>query len=144
LTAQAAQVPPALADCDGRLPSPCTPHQPPRRGYWLNRQLIKWPGADAAGGIFKLYFSATAQLRATAGARVMGADDVIALSRFEGALPADIAQRFKFVGGGAVWSSWRPPTQCVPEPAAASIARAGSRRRHGARRHFAAARRRAR
>ncbi|RZT08827.1 alpha-1,6-glucosidases, pullulanase-type [Duganella sp. CF402] len=100
LTASAA---PALADCDGAFAT--TLHAAPAsdaRAYWLNRQLLKWPGADAASGVFKLYFSATAQLRATAGARVAGADGAIALSRFDGALPADIAQRFKFVGNGAV------------------------------------------
>jgi pullulanase/glycogen debranching enzyme len=94
---------PVLADCNGGFAT--TLHAAPAseaRAYWLNRQLLKWPGADGAGGVFKLYFSATAQLRATPGARVAGADGVVALSRFDGALPADIAQRFKFVGNGAV------------------------------------------
>jgi pullulanase/glycogen debranching enzyme len=103
LTAQAAQLPPLLADCDGAFAT--TLHATPAsdaRAYWLNRQLLKWPGADAADGTFKLYFSATAQLRTTAGARVAGADGVIALSRFDGALPADVAQRFKFVSNGLV------------------------------------------
>jgi pullulanase len=74
------------------------------RAYWLSRQLIKWPGAGAAGASFKLYYSASAQLQATAGSRVSGADGSLALSRFDGTTPADIAQRFKFVGDGALLS----------------------------------------
>ncbi|MES2075198.1 MAG: alpha-1,6-glucosidase domain-containing protein [Pseudomonadota bacterium] len=82
------------------------------RAYWLNRQLIRWPGANAAGS-FKLYYSATGQLKATAGAPVGGADGALALSAFNGALPADVAQRFKFVGGG--------PTLTVPAEALAGL-----------------------
>jgi pullulanase/glycogen debranching enzyme len=83
------------------------------RAYWLNRQLIKWPGADtgadapvgaAASGQFKLYFSATAQLSAMRGAKVGGADGALALTRFEGRVPAEAAQRFKFAGAGPVLS----------------------------------------
>ncbi|MBV7537066.1 DUF3372 domain-containing protein [Duganella sp. sic0402] len=99
LTAAAA---PSLADCDGAFTT--TLNAAPAvdaRAYWLNRQLIKWPAADA-DGVFKLYYSATAQLRAAAGTRLIGADGAVALSRFEGALPADVAQRFKFVGAGPV------------------------------------------
>jgi pullulanase len=71
------------------------------RAYWLNRQIIKWPGADNAG-IFKLYYSATAQLRAAVGSRVTGADGSLALARLDGAVPADVAQRFKFTADGAL------------------------------------------
>jgi pullulanase/glycogen debranching enzyme len=103
LTCLAASAAPSLADCDGAFAT--TLHAAPAvdaRAYWLNRQLIKWPGTDAAGGVFKLYYSASAQLHATPGARVTGADGALTLSRFDGALPADVAQRFKFVGNGAV------------------------------------------
>lgn len=99
LTAAAA---PSLADCDG--PFATTLNAAPAvdaRAYWLNRQLIQWPAAGA-DGVFKLYYSATAQLRAAPGAPVTGADGAVTLSRFEGALPADLAQRFKFVGAGPV------------------------------------------
>src|SRR4051812_39137351 len=54
------------------------------RAYWLNPQLIKWPGADAAGGVFKLYHSASASLHAAPGARVSGSDGALALARFDG------------------------------------------------------------
>ena len=113
LTAAAA---PSLADCDG--PFATTLHAAPAvdaRAYWLDRQLIKWPGA-AADGVFKLYFSATAQLRATVGARVSGADGAIALSQFNGALPADVAERFKFVGAGPVLAA--APADVARIPAA--------------------------
>lgn len=103
LAASAAPSAPALSDCDG--PFATTLHAAPAsdaRAYWLTGQLIQWPGADAAGGSFKLYYSAGAQLNATPGARVSGADGSIALSRFDGSVPADVAQRFKFIGAGAV------------------------------------------
>jgi len=99
LTAVAA---PSLADCDGAFAT--TLNAAPAvdaLAYWLNRQLIKWPSA-ATDGVFKLYYSAGAQLRAAPGARVTGADGSVTLSRFEGAVPADAAQRFKFVGAGPV------------------------------------------
>jgi pullulanase-type alpha-1,6-glucosidase len=94
----------ALAACDGPFATvlqaaPATD----ARAYWLNRQIIKWPGVDGAG-VFKLYYSATAQLQAVAGARVAGADGALALSRLDGVVPADVAQRFKFVGDGALLS----------------------------------------
>jgi len=103
LTCLGASAAPVLADCDGAFATPL--HAAPAtdaRAYWLNRQLIKWPGADAANGAFKLYYSANARLRAAPGARVTGADGELTLSRFDGAVPSDVAQRFKFVGEGAV------------------------------------------
>jgi pullulanase/glycogen debranching enzyme len=96
LTASAA---PVLADCDGAFAT--TLNAAPAvdtRAYWLNRQLIKWPGSDAVNGTFKLYYSANAQLRATPRVRVSGADGAIALTRFDGSTP----ERFKFVGNGPV------------------------------------------
>ncbi|NYE61545.1 pullulanase/glycogen debranching enzyme [Duganella sp. 1224] len=105
LTCCAASAAPTLADCDGPFASPL--HAAPAvdaRAYWLNRQLIKWPGADAARGVFKLYYSSSALLRAAPGARVTGEDGVIALSRFDGELPASVAQRFKFTADGIVFS----------------------------------------
>jgi pullulanase/glycogen debranching enzyme len=107
LAASAAQ--PSLAACDG--PFATTLQAAPAneaRAYWLNRQWIKWPGADAdananaAGGVFKLYYSANALLRATPGSRITGADGALTLTRVDGGVPADLAQRFKFVGDGAL------------------------------------------
>ncbi len=101
----AASAAPVLADCDGAFATPL--HAAPAtdaRAYWLDRQLIKWPGADAGNGVFKLYYSANALLRAAPGARVTGADGALTLSRFDGGVPSDVAQRFKFVGDGVVLS----------------------------------------
>jgi pullulanase-type alpha-1,6-glucosidase len=105
LTCLAASAEPVLADCDGAFATPL--HAAPAtdaRAYWLNRQLIKWPGADAGNGAFKLYYSANALLRAAPGARVTGADGALTLARFDGGVPSDVAQRFKFVGDGVVLS----------------------------------------
>jgi pullulanase-type alpha-1,6-glucosidase len=107
LTAAAAPSPAVadatLAACDG--PFAIVLQAAPAadaRAYWLDRQIIKWPGADGAG-VFKLYYSATAQLHAAAGARVTGADGALALARLDaGSVPADVAQRFKFVADGAL------------------------------------------
>ena len=71
------------------------------RAVWLNRHLAKWPGAEA-GGAFKLYHSASGQVSATAGAKVSGADGALAMAIHAAAIPPDAAQRFKYVGSGAV------------------------------------------
>ncbi|MYM68688.1 DUF3372 domain-containing protein [Pseudoduganella sp. FT55W] len=108
VTASAA---PVIADCDAAFAT--TLNAAPAtdaRAYWLNRQLIKWPGADAGGGVFKLYYSATAQLRAAPGARVSGADGAIALSRSDDSTP----ERFKFVGNGPVLAVVAADTARVP------------------------------
>ncbi|WP_373988674.1 alpha-1,6-glucosidase domain-containing protein [Duganella sp. BuS-21] len=95
---------PTLADCDGAYAT--TVRAAPAidaRAYWLNGQLIKWPGIDAGAGaaaaaVFKLYYSSTALLRAAPGARVTGAEGELTLSRFDGGTP----ERFKFVGNGVL------------------------------------------
>ncbi|MTV40048.1 alpha-1,6-glucosidase domain-containing protein [Duganella radicis] len=105
LCSLAASAAPTLADCDGAFAT--TLHAAPAfdaRAYWLNRQLIKWPGVAADGSVFKLYYSSTALMRAAPGARVTGEDGFIKLSPFDGSMPADVAKRFKFVGDGAVFS----------------------------------------
>jgi len=104
LTSFAAEVSnsPAIAACDAPFETVLNKAAAgDARAYWLNRELIKWPGADAGAGQFKLYFSATAQLNAARGAKVSGADGAISLARFDGQTPADVALRFKYVGNGA-------------------------------------------
>ena len=71
------------------------------RAVWLNRQLIKWPGAHQSGAI-RLYFSAIAEIEATPGRIVRGADGWLALETFTGEVPAEIAKRFKYVADGRV------------------------------------------
>ena len=92
-----------LAMCDAAYQTVVSP-APARleaRAVWLNRQLLKWPGADT-GAIFKLYHSAAGTIVATEGTRVKGADGAVALAAYEDALPAELAQRFKFVSAGPV------------------------------------------
>ncbi|MES2760201.1 MAG: alpha-1,6-glucosidase domain-containing protein [Pseudomonadota bacterium] len=67
------------------------------RAVWLDRRLARWPGTDAAG-IFKLYFSPTASIRAATGAAVSGAAGALTLDVSTDAAPA----RFKYVGAGVV------------------------------------------
>src|SRR5471032_1336266 len=79
----------ALASCDG--PYAIVLHASAAtdaRAYWLNRQLIKWPGADA-GARFKLYYSAQAAIVTTRGAQVGGADGALALAAYNGAIPVE-------------------------------------------------------
>ncbi|QJQ07638.1 DUF3372 domain-containing protein [Undibacterium piscinae] len=75
--------------------------QYPARAYWLDRQLIQWPGVQESGK-FRIYYSARGQIKAAIGTKVAGADGTLALEVFSGSLPAALATRFKFVGAGAV------------------------------------------
>ncbi|MGH8084545.1 MAG: alpha-1,6-glucosidase domain-containing protein [Lysobacter sp.] len=71
--------------------------------YWLDRRLLQWPGQAAAGGTaFKLYHSADGGITARVGEAVTGADGTVALARFTDDVPAEIAQRFKFIDDGVV------------------------------------------
>ncbi len=69
------------------------------RAYWLDRHLIQWPGAKVDGR-FRLYYSATAALRAEPGKPVAGADGVLMLTPVKAELPAALTERFKFIGQG--------------------------------------------
>ena len=71
------------------------------RAVWLDRRLAQWPGM-AGEGRFRLYHSPTGAIVANTGARVEGAAGSIGLSVHAGAVPAAAAQRFKYVGAGAV------------------------------------------
>ncbi|MRV71249.1 pullulanase-type alpha-1,6-glucosidase [Duganella sp. FT92W] len=73
------------------------------RAIWLDRKLLKWPGADTAA-TYKLYHSVAGAINAPAGGKVSGADGSVALERHTGAVKADVAQRFKYVADGAVLS----------------------------------------
>ncbi|MCW7537325.1 DUF3372 domain-containing protein [Aquabacterium sp. A7-Y] len=68
------------------------------RAYWLNRQLLQWPGADSTG-IFKLYHSKNGQIRVKQDEAVSGADGSFTLQA-GASVPAALAERFKFVGAG--------------------------------------------
>ncbi|MCK9686440.1 alpha-1,6-glucosidase domain-containing protein [Scleromatobacter humisilvae] len=72
------------------------------RAVWLSRSLIRWPGAPVQGRYYVLVSSARGALVVDAGQPVAGADDTLALSTSTDAVPAAIAERFKFVGAGAL------------------------------------------
>jgi len=71
----------------------------PARAHWLDRRLVRWPGA-AREGRFRLYHARHATLVATAGKPVEGADTVLSLSPFDGALPDALVERFRFITAG--------------------------------------------
>jgi len=71
------------------------------RAYWLDRQLIRWPKVNGAG-TFRLYHSASGQIGALKGGAVTGADGALTLDVSTDPIPAALATRFKFVGGGVV------------------------------------------
>jgi pullulanase/glycogen debranching enzyme len=71
------------------------------RAVWLDKSLVQWPGM-AAGGVFKLYHSASGQIRAEKDRPVTGADGAATLDVFGGTVPADVAERFKYVAPGVV------------------------------------------
>ena len=77
--------------------APTTPQSP--QAVWLNRQLLQWHGSPPDGD-YKLYHSATGQLRAKAGDTVTGADGALALSVHSHELPVAVATRFKYVQPG--------------------------------------------
>ena len=69
------------------------------RAVWLSRSLLRWPRVNPSG-VFRLYHSATGQIVANQGSPVSGADGTLPMAVSADALPADVAQRFKFVGAG--------------------------------------------
>jgi pullulanase len=73
----------------------------PARAYWLNRQLLKWPGANSAGN-FRLYHSADGKIVATRGAAVQGADGGISLELSSSLPPSAVLARFKYIPDGPV------------------------------------------
>ncbi|OYT91835.1 MAG: alpha-1,6-glucosidase [Burkholderiales bacterium PBB3] len=101
--------PAALAACHGpafQTVLQAAPQMPPvstktPQGVWLNRALLQWPEAAMAGK-FKLYHSATGQLRLQVGQMPAGFDGMVALQPASGPIPAALATRFKYVKPGAV------------------------------------------
>jgi len=70
------------------------------RAVWLSQRLLQWPRTDTTGR-FRLHHSAEGRIVARLGAAVSGADGALALSVAQG-VPADVADRFRWVGAGAV------------------------------------------
>ena len=120
-TATAAPAPASatsIADCDGPFATVLQAGAASdARAYWLDRRLIQWPaaGTDASDGVFKLYYSATAQVRATTGARVTGADGALLLAAATAPAPAGLAARFKFIGKGPLLAVAAPDAARIPD-----------------------------
>lgn len=75
--------------------------KPGARAVWLDRRLVKWPGADSRA-LFKLYYSSVAAISAPVNGKVDGADGALTLDVFDGAVPTAAAARFKYLGAGPV------------------------------------------
>jgi pullulanase len=72
------------------------------RAHWLTADLVSFPIKGDTRGPFKLYRSATGQIKAAKDAAVEGADGSITLDVFTGSVPPAAAERFKFVAPGVV------------------------------------------
>ena len=85
--------------------------------YWLDRRLLQWPGqaAKAPGERFRLHHSQPGTITVAEGASVAGADGVIDLQAFRGALPAAGAERSRFIDEGVVLAL--PDVEVVRLPA---------------------------
>jgi pullulanase len=77
------------------------------RAVWLDGQSLRWPGV-AADAQVRLVHSARGTLVARVGEPVRGADGALALRPRVGALPAAVAERFRWVGAGGEWQLVRP------------------------------------
>ena len=91
----------ALAACDGPDAVVLHPAAQPAsdaRAYWLDAGTLRWPGKPL-GGHYRLLASAHAGLRIQPGGVATGIDRSLPLLP-AGALPADVASRFRFTGPG--------------------------------------------
>lgn len=91
----------ANADCDGPIATtlhPAAYAATDARGYWLDAATIRWPKMPADGR-YRLYAATNAGLRIEPGAKVQGADAMLALEPTTAS--ADAASRFAFAGSGA-------------------------------------------
>ncbi len=81
--------------------------------YWLNAQLIKWPGLGG-GGRFKLYAADSGQIQVIGAAKVEGAQTALPLQLFKGPMPEDVATRFGYLPAGVVLKLNQAQTQKLP------------------------------
>jgi len=79
----------------------------PARVIALSSALLQWPKTPSQGH-FVLATSATGALVARPGEPLAGADDTLALSISTNPVPPPLAQRFKYVGAGAVLEAADP------------------------------------
>lgn len=91
-----------LVDCNAKAPwrvLHASAEQTESRGYWLDRELIQWPGERGAGR-YRLYHAASGGLLAPVGGKVRGHDAAIALQVVDAELDPRLAARFGFIGEG--------------------------------------------
>ncbi|WP_313632125.1 alpha-1,6-glucosidase domain-containing protein [Massilia timonae] len=69
------------------------------RAVWLDKRLVRWPGAPLDGR-FRLYHSPAASINAKAGGKVAGAAGSIKLDISPTAVPQAASERFKWVATG--------------------------------------------
>ncbi|WP_020651703.1 alpha-1,6-glucosidase domain-containing protein [Massilia niastensis] len=69
------------------------------RAVWLDRRLIRWPGATPDGA-WRLYHSPTGTIHARGGRKVTGAAGALTLELSTGPAPPAAAARFKYVPSG--------------------------------------------
>ncbi|MEO5688516.1 MAG: alpha-1,6-glucosidase domain-containing protein [Burkholderiaceae bacterium] len=79
----------------------------PARAVALSQTLFQWPALPSQGH-FVLVSSMTGALVAKTGEPVSGADDTLALTISTEPVPSALAQRFKYVGAGAVLLAREP------------------------------------
>ena len=73
------------------------------RAIWLDRRLVRWPGA-AQDGSYRLYHSPAGSIVAKAGAKVIGAAGALSLDVSASPVPHAAATRFKYVANGPTLS----------------------------------------
>ena len=69
------------------------------RAVWLDRQLVRWPGA-APDASYRLYHSPSAGIKATPGGKVTGAAGALQLTVSTAPVRQAAAERFKWVASG--------------------------------------------
>ncbi|KQY54829.1 alpha-1,6-glucosidase domain-containing protein [Lysobacter sp. Root494] len=116
LAGPAAARPAALADCDAAthatVLSAAARSETDARAYWIGAGFLRWPQQRVESGRYRLYHSATGQLRAANGQRIAGADGSISLDIPDN-LPA-ATRRFDFTGAGIELAVMREDLAKVP------------------------------
>jgi len=69
------------------------------RAVWFDRRLLRWPGAPASGR-YVLHHSAQGTIQARTNSVVTGAERALVLDAYTDAVPAALADRFRWVGAG--------------------------------------------
>jgi pullulanase len=96
-------------------PDPRVASSTDARAHWLTRDLISFPVKGDTNGVYKLYRSATGQIKVEKDKSVEGADGSITLDKFTGSVPPAAAERFKFVTPGVLLQVKRGDRNKLPD-----------------------------